>query len=216
MVDIKDYPKLVDTIWEIVQSTSKVHEREYGNFSQEHISKKLGIPHTPTGQVLFDDTGAIGRGIAPAIHDLVELGYCKAEIKYPEHHWFHISPSPDAPMDLPSVVVLQSLQKPFITNGLLPLHEKVLQIIHNKTVHNAQGITLDYNNVTCMYKDLVQILSAEHNKYDITIDESTVRKILKDLQEWPLELIKGRLLGSAFRMWITLKGAVFFSEIATK
>lgn len=141
MVGIKNYPALVDAIWKMVEGTPEERERVDFTFSEQQIAESLGIAYSW-------DSGACVFGVASAISDLVDLGYCKGRATYNGHRWRWISPSPNCPDALPST----SLLVPPIVK-LPPLRAQVLEFIHKQTLRHEDGITFYDHEVRLLFED---------------------------------------------------------------
>ena len=89
MAEIKSYPEMVDLIWAIMQGTPEERERVDFTFSEQHIAGELGIAYQ-------GDSDLRVYGVAQALDDLVDLGYCKDRALFigAPSSW---SPTPDCP-----------------------------------------------------------------------------------------------------------------------
>lgn len=196
MDNINSYPALVDTIWTIVQGTAEDRERIDFTFSEPDIVKSLGIPYSW-------DSSACVYGVATAINDLVDLGYCKGRGTYNGHRWMHISPSPDCPVVLPSASLLAS---PIAK--LPPLRERVLRYIHEQTLRHEDGITF-YDHGGCFpLQDVVPVFLPDTNETNAHLATGQIAEAMTNLKE--RGYVKGVITFGAFNLWITLKGACWF------
>jgi hypothetical protein len=123
VVEIKSYPELVDAVWAIVQGTPEERERVDFMFSEQRIAEDLGITYK------WDSDPCV-FGVAQALNNLVDLGYCEGVGNFNGHRWMNVSPSADSPDMLPSA----SLIRPPLPK--LPLlRGRALQFIHEQRCH---------------------------------------------------------------------------------
>lgn len=131
MEEIKDYLSQVDTVHKFLQGTSENQEQ-------------IGITSIANALSLSWDSKACVFGIANAMPELVNLGYCKG---YEENgHYRSISRSPGAPTIQPS-------ECPVSIDERLPLRRSALEFVHGKTVCREFGITFYNHNIGIAVKD---------------------------------------------------------------
>jgi len=90
VAEIDNYPALVDAIWKIVQGTPEDRERVDFMFSEQRIAEDLGITYK------WDSDPCV-FGVAQALNNLVDLGYCEGVDNFNGHRWMNVSPSADSP-----------------------------------------------------------------------------------------------------------------------
>lgn len=193
LVEIESYPELVDTIWTIVQGTLEERERSDFMFSEEQIAKRLKVPWNW-------ESDACVFGIAQAVNDLVDLGYCRGRATFNGHRWSWISPSSDSP-DVPPSALFLAAPIP----KLLPLRAKALQFIHGQTVRHMEGITFYSQEMSMPHEEFVLALLPATQGTDMFTARSTVMEAVIDLKN--NGFLKGLITSGSLSFWVTLKGA---------
>jgi hypothetical protein len=151
MQEIKDYPSLVDAVYKIVQ----------GAGDQEPID----IASIASVLEISRDSRACVFGIADAMTELVNLGYCKGYEEF-DGRYCCISPSPDAPNAVPSDYPI-----PHAINKLLPFRRRTLKFIHEKSVCYESGIAFYNQNVSIPIKGMLHELLPDGSDMEATLKE---------------------------------------------
>lgn len=160
MEQIKDYPSLVDAVYSIVQGTSESQEQ----IEITSIARDFGLSW---------DSNACVFGIADAMADLVNLGYCKGHEEF-DGHYRCISRSPGTPTIQPS-------ERTFSIPERLPVSRKSLEYIHRKTVRHELGITFYYHDFDIAVKDaLHELLPGSSNNEAALVELSNSIQYLVD------------------------------------
>lgn len=139
MNEMKDYPTLVDSVYKVVQEAPE----NQGQIHIASIAAALNIPR---------DSKACAFGIAEAMRELVSLGYCIGHEEF-NGHYVSLSVSPDAPVILPSDYPNQHG-----IDELLPLHKKILNFIHVKSVCHEYSIEFYNQNIDIAVQDALEEL----------------------------------------------------------
>jgi hypothetical protein len=193
VAEIDNYPTLVDAIWKIVQGTPEDRERVDFMFSEEQVAKQLGVLWTW-------ESDACVFGIAHAINDLVDLGYCRGRATFNGHRWNWISPSPSCQDTSPSALFL-TIPIP----KLLSIRAKALQFIHEQTVRYSEGITFYSQEMWMRHEEFVLALLPSTQETDMFSARGTVMEAVIDLKE--TGFLGGSITSGALSFWVTLKGA---------
>jgi hypothetical protein len=191
VAEIKSYPELVDSIWTIVQGTPEERERVDFTFSEQQVAGELGITYK-------GDSDPYVFGVAQALNDLVDLGYCKDRAIFigTPSSW---SLSPDCPDISPSANFLV----PPIAR-LPPFRLKTLQFIHEQTLRHEEGITF-YKAVTFLVEDVVHTLLPSSGEVDMLTSRGQIFEAMFDLER--RGFLSGSIAMGAFTPYVTLKGA---------
>ncbi len=192
MVEIKSYPELVDTIWTFVQGTLEERERIDFMFSEEQVAKQLEIPWT------WDSDSCV-FGVAQALNDLVNMGYCQGRDSFNGHRWRHVSPSASCPDVLPSAF--------FITPPLPkipPLRRRSLQLLHEHAIRHEDGITF-YTLVRMLHQDVLSSLFSTANEAEMYEARGEIIHAMSSLKKE--DFVAGSISSGAFTLRVTLKGA---------
>lgn len=145
MTQLTSYPEVVDAVWRIVRGEPPDSERAAFQRTEQEVAQALGLDWSSG-----DDAGVVG--IAQALSDLVDLGYCVGRGTYNGLRYIAVSPSPHAPDAPPSGIVFG--------HGLprLPgLCARALRFIHERTVRQECGITF-YADVQILFAEATQAL----------------------------------------------------------
>lgn len=193
MTEIKSYPELVDAVWTNVQGTPEERERVDFMFSEEQVAKQLGIPWAW-------ESDACVFGIAQALNDLVDIGYCKGRGSFNGHRWMHVSPSADCPDELPSArfITLPIAKLP-------PLRARALQFIHEQTLRHENGITFYTQEMGMLHQEAVNVLSPTTTEVDLYIARGTMIRAMSDLKD--SSFVNGSISSGYLSLWPTLKSA---------
>ncbi|MGH2638566.1 MAG: hypothetical protein ACRDF4_04695 [Rhabdochlamydiaceae bacterium] len=191
-MEIDNYPVLVNSIWEMIQGTPDDRERIDFLFSEQQIVGKLGITYGwESDPCVF--------GVAQVLNDLVDMGYCKGRGSLNGHRWGHVAPSADCPDMLPTAS--------FITPPLpkLPtLRRRVLQFIHEQSVHREEGITF-YIPVRIPHEETTSALLPTTNEIEMFSARGQVIQALSSLNE--MGFVAGSIAFGVSTLRITLRGA---------
>jgi hypothetical protein len=192
VAEIKSYTELVDAIWAIVQGTPQDRERVDFKFSEEQVAKLLGIPWAW-------ESDACVFGVAQAISDLVDMGYCKGRGSFNGHRWMYVSPSADCPDILPSATfIAPSLPK-------MPLlRRRALQLIHENAVRHEEGITF-YTLIRMLHQETISALFPTTNEIDMYTIRGEMIQALSSLEKG--NFVAGSISSGALTLRVTLKGA---------
>lgn len=192
MAEINNYPALVDAIWKIVQGTPEDRERVDFMFSEQRIAEELGITYK------WDSDPCV-FGVAQALNDLVDLGYCEGVGNFNGHRWMNVSPSADSPDMLPSA----SLIRPPLPK--LPLlRGRALQFIHEQTVRHEDGITFYTQEMSISLQEALSILLPTTNEMEAYSARGTLIQAMSKLEKDGF--VAGIITGS-LSLWVTFKGA---------
>ncbi len=192
MVEIKSYPELVDAIWTFVQGTPEESERIDFMFSEEQVARRLEIPWT------WDSDPCV-FGVAQALNDLVDMGYCQGRGSFNGHRWMRVSPSADCPDVPPSAA--------FITPPLpkIPLlRRRALQLIHGHAVRYEEGITF-YTIVRMLHQEAIAALFSTTNEIDTHAARGEMIQAMSNLEKGGF--VAGSISSGALTLRVTLKGA---------
>lgn len=196
--EIQTYPDLVDAVWEIVKGTEEQRERSDYQLSEQRVAEALGLTWAWSDDACVD-------GIAQAISDLVDLGYCVGRGTFNGSRYMAVSPAPDAPDMPPSAYVLR--------DGLakLPdLRAKALRFIHEQTLRQESGITFYTGDVRILFPDAVRALLPDRaEEFSATGD---MVEALRDLKK--REFVRGPITMGAFHMRVSLRGACWLQVAA--
>jgi hypothetical protein len=99
MPQLTSYPEVVDAVWRIVLGEPPDSERAAFQHTEQEVARALGLDWA------WDDDACV-FGIAQALRDLVDLGYCVGRGTYNGLRYIAVAPSPDAPDAPPSAFVL--------------------------------------------------------------------------------------------------------------
>lgn len=193
MTEIKSYPELVDVVWTNVQGTPEERERVDFMFSEEQVAKQLGIPWAWESDVCV-------FGVAQALNDLVDIGYCKGRGSFNGHRWMHVSPSADCPDELPSArfITLPIAKLP-------PLRSQALQFIHEQTLRHDNGITFYTQEMGMLHQEAVNVLLPTTTEADLFTARGTVIRAMSDLKD--NSFVNGSISSGYLSLWVTFKGA---------
>lgn len=192
MVEIKSYPDLVDTIWTLVQGTPEQREHVDFMFSEEQVARKLGVMWT------WDSDPCV-FGVAQALNDLVDMGYCQGRGSFNGHRWRYVSPAVDCLDALPSAsFIAPPLPK------IPPLRRRALQLIHKNTVCNEENITF-YILVRMPHPEIISSLFPTANEIEMCTARGEIMQAMSSLKEGGF--IAGSISSGAFTFRVTLKGA---------
>lgn len=187
---IQSYPDLVDAIWEIVRGPEEQRERSEYRWTEQQIAEALGMTWS------FNDD-ASAEGVAQAISDLVDLGYCVGRGTFNGSRYMVVSPAPDAPDMSPSAYVLRDSLSP-----LRELRARALLFIHEQTLRQEGGITF-YTDARILFPDTVRALLPDRaDDYSATGD---VVEAVQDLKRQGF--LRGHTTMGAFHVWISFRGA---------
>lgn len=129
MTQLTSYPEVADVVWRIVQGEPPGNERSEYQRTEWEVAQALCLNWSWDGD-------ACVFGVAQALSDLVDPGYCVGRGTYNGLRYVALSPSPDAPDVPPSAFVLsQGLPR------LPSLHANALRFIHELTICQESGIT---------------------------------------------------------------------------
>ena len=192
MVEIKSYPELVDAIWTIVQGTPEERERVDFLFSEDQVARRLEIPWTwGSDPCVF--------GVAQALSDLVDMGYCTGRGSFNGQRWMHVSPSADSPDVPPSAAfIAPPLPK------LPPLRRRALQLIHEHTVRHEEGITF-YILGRMLHQEALSALFSTTNERDMHTARDEMIQAMSSLKTGGF--VAGSISSGALTLRVTLKGA---------
>lgn len=193
MVEIRNYPELVDAVWTIVHGTPEDRERADFVLTEEQVAKRLEVPWAW-------ESDACVFGVARVINDLVDLGYCRGRATFNGHRWRGISPSPVSP-DVPPSALFLSMP----ISKLLSVRAKALQFIHGQTIRHLDGITFYSQKMWMRQEEFVLALLPSTKEIDMYTARGTVMEAVVDLKD--AGFLEGSLTAGALSFWVTLKGA---------
>jgi hypothetical protein len=190
MTQLTSYPEVVDAVWRIVRGEPPDNERTAFHRTEQEVAQALGLDWS------WGDDACV-FGIAQALSDLVDLGYCVGRGTYNGLRYTAVSPSHDAPDAPPSAFVLgQGLAR------LPGLRARALRFIHERTVRHERGITF-YAGVQILFPEATQALLPDvADSFAATGDVVEAVKSLKGRG-----YIKGPITAGAFHLSVTFKGA---------
>lgn len=192
MVEIKSYPELVDTVWTFMRGTPEKRESVDFLFSEEQIARRLDIPW-------MWDSDLCVFGVAQALSDLVDIGYCMGRGSFNGHRWMYVSPSADSPDILPSAA--------FITPPLpklLPLRRRALRLVHEYTVRCEEGITF-YILESMPHQEAIAALFPTVNEIGTQTDRGEMIQAISSLKT--AGFVAGSISSGSLTLRVTLKGA---------
>lgn len=191
-MEIDHYPTLVDVIWEKIQGTPEDRERLDFLFSEQRIAEMMGIPYKW-------DSDACVFGIAQALHDLVDMGYCTGKGNFNGHRWMHVAPSADCP-DVPPTAF-------FATPPLVkipPYRGRVLQFVHDQAICHEEGITF-YTPARISHQQALFTLSPATNESTLHVARGEMIQALLGLEKQGF--VAGSIPSGDSTLRVTFKGA---------
>lgn len=195
MTELTSYPEVVDAVWRIVRGEPPDGERATFQRSEQEVARALGVDWA------WDDDACV-FGIAQALSDLVDLGYCVGRGTFNGLRYMAVSPSPDAPDAPPSAFVLgQGLAR------LPGLRAKALRFIHERTARHEHDIAF-YASVQILFPEATEALLPDvADSFAATGDVVEAVKSLKGRG-----YVKGPITAGAFHLSVTFKGACWLLE----
>jgi len=192
VVEIKSYPELVDAIWTFVQGTPEERERIDFMFSEQQVAQRLEIPWR------WDSDPCV-FGVAQALNDLVDLGYCQGRGSFNGHRWMYVSPSADCP-DVPPSTSFITLPLP----KLPLLRRRALQLIHEHAVRHEEGITF-YILGRMLHQEAISALFSTTNEMDMHAARGAMIQAMSNLETGGF--VAGSISSGALTLRVTTKGA---------
>ncbi len=191
-MEIDNYPALVDGIWRMIQGMPEDRERVDFLFSEQRIAEELGVTYG------WDSDPCV-FGVAQALNDLVDLGYCKGRGSFNGHRWMHVAPLADCP-DVPPTASCITPPLP----KLLPLRRRVLQFIHEQSVRHEESVTF-YLIIRILHQEAVSTLLPAANEIEMFSARGQIIQALSSLNE--MGFVAGSISSGAFTSRVTFKGA---------
>jgi hypothetical protein len=190
--EIQTYPELVDTIWTIVQGTPEERERVDFLFSEEQVARRLDIPWS------WDSDPCV-FGVAQALNDLVDMGYCQGRGSFNGHRWMYVSPFADSPDAPPSAAfIAPPLPK------LPPLRRRALLLIHEHAVRHEVGVTF-YILGRMLHQEAIAALFSTTTESDMHTARGEMIQAMSSLETGGF--VAGSISSGALTLRVTLKGA---------